>query len=383
MAALPNDPAADLARDIAAFLASGGENDEAAFNALARRVFARQYAQSAPYRAFCDGRGATPETVTQWRAAPAAPAAAFKRFALTCAPEDACRPENGGRVFFSSGTTGAEINRHFLDKPALDLYRVSLREGYRRFVLPDGIRLPIFALMAPPEAAPHSSLSFMLGELIGDDGGCFFHVPGWQTELANALRELAAPVVVFGTAFAFVHFFDAVTETFALPAGSRIVETGGFKGRSREVGRDELYALFIQRLGVPATHCLSEYGMSEMASQFYDSTLVDHVRGVVRPACKVGPFWLRTRVVDPVTGTDAAPGEPGLLAHYDLANLNSVFALQTEDYGHAAFGGGFVLLGRAPGAVLRGCSLLAEEMAASATITAPQETPLQPTNRTP
>ena len=414
--AFAHDPPA-LARDLAAFFTTGIENDGAAFDALARRVFAHQYARNAPYRAFCDGRGATPQTIAAWRNIPAAPAAAFKYFALTCAPEDACRPENGGRVFFSSGTTGAETSRHFMDAPALDLYRVSLRAGYRRFVLPDGARLPVFALMAPPApqvwgeeksvspgpgftpgptfarlsspqtwgaggaAAPHSSLSFMLGELIADDGGRFFSAPGWQTELAAALRALTAPVVIFGTAFAFVHFFDAVTETFALPAGSRVVETGGFKGRSREVSRDELYALFTERLGVPATHCLSEYGMSEMASQFYDSTLVDYVRGVVRPPRKIGPFWLRTRVVDPVTGTDAAPGEPGLLAHYDLANLNSVFAIQTEDYGHAApDGDGFVLLGRAPGAVLRGCSLLAEEMAATGTS---QENPARPPNRTP
>lgn len=353
----------NLARDIAAFITGDGTNNdsEAVFNALARRLFAHQYAHNAPYRAFCNGRGVTPASVVVWRDVPAAPGAAFKRFALTCAPEADCRDENGGRVFVSSGTTGAETSRHFLNAAALDLYRVSLRKGYDRFVLPDNVRLPILALMAPPGDAPHSSLSFMLGELIPNDGGRFFHAARWQAELAEALRALARPVVVFGTAFAFVHFFDAVTETFALPAGSRVVETGGFKGRSREVGRDELYALFHNRLAVPATHCLSEYGMSEMASQFYDTTLRDQVNGVLRPTRKVAPFWLRTRVVDPVTGTDAGRGEPGLLAHYDLANLNSVFALQTEDYGHAAPGGGFVLRGRAPGAALRGCSLLAEE----------------------
>jgi len=417
---LAADPSA-LARDLAAFFTSGEVSDETAFDALARRVFAHQYTGNRPYRAFCDARGTSPQTIAAWRDIPAAPAAAFKHFALTCAPEGTCRSENGGRTFHSSGTTGAETSRHFMDATALNLYRVSLRAGYRRFVLPDAARLPVFALMAPPApqvwgeeksvspgpgftpgpafarlsspqtwgaggaggaAAPHSSLSFMLAELIADDGGRFFSAPGWQDELAAALRALAAPAVIFGTAFAFVHFFDAAAaETFALPAGSRVVETGGFKGRSREVGRDELYALFTQRLGVPATHCLSEYGMSEMASQFYDSTLVDWVGSVVRPARKIGPFWLRTRVVDPVTGMDAAPGEPGLLAHYDLANLNSVFAIQTEDYGHAAPDNhGFVLLGRAPGAVLRGCSLLAEEMAAAA-IT-PQENPPQPPNQT-
>lgn len=356
-----------LAAALAAFITRGRE-DEAAFDDLACQVFAYQYERNGPYRVFCDGRGAIPATVRSWRDIPAAPAAAFKRFALSAAPEDACRPERNGRVFFSSGTTGVETSRHFLDAAALDLYRASLRAGYERFVLPDGAALPVLALMAPPDVAPHSSLSFMLGELAQRDGGRFFYAPGWQEELAAALRALAGPVVVFGTAFAFVHFFDAIAEDrFALPAGSRVVETGGFKGRSREVSRDELYALFGERLGVPATHRLSEYGMSEMASQFYDGSLRDSVLGVTGLPRKIGPPWLRTRVVDPVTGAEAARVEPGLLAHYDLANLNSVLAIQTEDYGHEApDGDGFVLLGRAPGAPLRGCSLSAEEMQAMA-----------------
>lgn len=327
------------------------------FDFRARRLFARQYAHNAPYRAFCDGRGATPATIRSWRDIPAVPAAAFKRFVLSCAPAADCPV-----VFHSSGTTGAETSRHFMDASALDLYRASLGAGFRRFVLPDGAALPIFALMPPPASAPHSSLSFMLGALIGEYGGRFFFAPGWQAEMADALRAVSGPVVLFGTAFAWVHFFDAVDETFDLPPGSRIVETGGFKGRSREVSRDDLYALFTARLGVPPTHGVAEYGMSEMASQFYDSTLRDHVRGEVRPPRKVGPPWLRTRILDPLTGGDALGDAPGLLVHYDLANRNSVQAIQTEDWGHAAPDGeGFVLLGRAPGAILRGCSLAAEE----------------------
>lgn len=349
-----------LPSEIAAFIARG-EDDEGrkrpcpdGFDPLARRLFAVQYERNAPYRAFCDGRGVTPETVASWRDIPAAPAAAFKRFALTCAPQAACTPERGGRVFHSSGTTGDETSRHFLDAPALDLYRISLRAGFRRFALPDHAALPVLALMPPPQEAPHSSLSFMLGELIADYGGRFFFADGWQTELADILRSLAEPVVLFGTAFAWVHLFDALNdrnETFALPSGSRVIETGGFKGRSRELARDELYAAFTARLGVPPAHCLAEYGMSEMASQFYDAN-----SGV-----KIGPPWVRTRILDPVTGADAAPGAQGLLVHTDLANSNSVLAIQTEDWGQAAPDGeGFVLLGRAPGAVLRGCSLTAE-----------------------
>jgi hypothetical protein len=221
---------------------------------------------------------------------------------------------------------------------------------------------PIVALMPSPAEAPHSSLSFMLGEL----GATFVWGDGWIEWLAAQIATQRAPCTLFGTAFAWVRFFDAVPERFGLPAGSIVLETGGFKGRSREVSREELYALFTERLGVPPTHCVSEYGMSEMASQFYDSTLRDYMNGIQRAARKVAPPTVRTRLLDPVTGEDAALSEPGLLTHYDLANLNSVLAIQTEDMGIAAKDGdGFHLIGRAPGAILRGCSLTAEEFMVS------------------
>ena len=150
---------------------------------------------------------------------------------------------------------------------------------------------------------------------------------------------------------AWVQWFDTLPagRRWQLPDGSRLVETGGFKGRSREVSRDDLYATLSDTLGVSPARCLAEYGMSEMASQYYDSSLYDLARGLVRPARKVGPPWVRTRILDPVTGLDAPVGTPGLLAHYDLANGNSVLALQTEDMGVASPDGeGFTLLGRAP-----------------------------------
>ena len=329
-----------LPDDIAAFIQTGtGE-----FDALALRLFAYQYAHNLPYQRFCNGRGQTPDSVTRWQDIPAAPAAAFKRFSLTCVPEEQCM-----KVFHSSGTTGSETSRHFMSADALELYKASLKAGYAR-AIPDDTA-GIIALMPSPDQAPHSSLSFMLAEL-----GASFFEPNehndWREVLRAWIRVQRKPTCYFGTAFAWVNFFDATEgEHFILPEGSVVIETGGFKGRSREVEKSELYALFAQRLGADPTRCFSEYGMSELASQFYS-------QGVDGP--KLAPPWLRTRILDPVTGTDAAPGKPGLLAHYDLANYNSVQAIQTEDMGIWDERGGFQLLGRAPGAVLRGCSLLAE-----------------------
>lgn len=360
------DSAETLRADLASHIT---RSDPDGFEPLSLRVFAYQYAKNKRYKMFCDGRKATPDTVTRWQDIPAAPAAAFKQFALTCVPDDLCTPDHGGRTFHSSGTTGSETSKHYMDAAALATYRASLHESYTRFVVAGAVDHSLMALMPGDSEAPHSSLSYMLANLIGAHSGTFVWGERWQENALSLLRDTRAPVVVFGTAFAWVQLLDYLAEAgvrLSLPAGSRIVETGGFKGRSREVERDELYAMFTERLGVPPTHCLAEYGMSEMASQFYDSTYRDHLTGVVREPRKMGlPHLLRTRVIDPVTGQEVEPGQSGVLAHYDVANLNSCLAIQTEDWGYAhPDGDGFVLLGRAPGAALRGCSLTAEEFAA-------------------
>lgn len=329
-----------LAGEILAYIQSD-DHDEATFTRLALGLFAYQYERNEPYRRLCDSAGISPETIARWQEIPAAPALAFKRCELTCVPFS-----ETAAVFHSSGTTGDETSRHYFDADALALYEASLRRGFAD-AMPADRPDEIWALMPPPDAAPNSSLSHMLGTL---KASRFF----WNDDaaLAAALRERREPVLVFGTAFAFVGLWDSTDESWSLPPGSIIVETGGFKGRTREVAREDLYALFGQRFGVPTARCYSEYGMSEMASQFYGRDL-DPV--------KRGPAWVRTMVIDPETGEEAAEGEPGLLTHCDLANFNSVCALQTQDLGRRV-DGGFILMGRASDAELRGCSLSVEEL---------------------
>jgi hypothetical protein len=216
--------------------------------------------------------------------------------------------------------------------------------------------------MPSRQQMPNSSLSAMLDML----GAEHFY---WEADanLFDDLAELTEPIVLFGTAFAFVQLFDMLPEPLTLPAGTVIVETGGFKGRTRAVRRSDLYGWFTDRLGVDPDLCYSEYGMSEMASQFYSHGTTD---------IKRGPHWVRTRIIDPLTGKDAAPGDRGLLAHYDLANFNSVLAIQTEDAAilpdlsdgpamlteRRRFVRNFILKGRAQEADLRGCSLTVEEL---------------------
>jgi hypothetical protein len=143
---------------------------------------------------------------------------------------------------------------------------------------------------------------------------------------------------------------------FRLPAGSTVFETGGYKGRTREVSRKELLARLFERLAVPASAVVREYGMTELTSQVYTRTLSGG-----DPDLFVPPHWMRFRILDPATLVEQPEGEEGLIAIFDLANLSSAVHLLTEDLG-VAEGSGFRLLGRAAGAELRGCSLTVEEL---------------------
>jgi len=109
-----------------------------------------------------------------------------------------------------------------------------------------------------------------------------------------------------------VHACDAVRAqglTYRLPAGSRIMDTGGFKGQSRELAPDEFYGTLARTFGVAPAQCQNMYGMTELSTQFYDSG-----QGA-QPVVKSGPHWIRTRVLDPLSGQERPHGEVGVLAH--------------------------------------------------------------------
>jgi hypothetical protein len=338
--------------------------DEARFDALARELFAFQFERCVPYRRFCERRGVRPASLGGWQEIPAVPTGAFKELALT-----SFAPERAVHVFRTSGTSTRARGALHLD--TLELYEASLLPSFVRHLLPElaaGGRAPIFVLAPSPGELPDSSLSHMFGVAVrelGAPGSGFFLREGelLGDELLAALERAAAdagPLLLCGTAFAFVFLLDELARRgrrLALPAGARIMETGGFKGRSRELSREELYAGLEAGLGVPAARIVNQYGMTELGSQFYDSVL----RRPGEPRRKLGPPWARVRLVDPVSGAESRAGEPGVITVVDLANTGSVLALQTADLGRAV-ADGFDVLGREPGAEARGCSIAAEEL---------------------
>lgn len=393
--------ASDLQQRVLALISRGvGQpTTDEEFDRLAREVFAFQYERCAVYRAYCDRRKQTPQSVTYWKEIPATPTGAFKDFALTC-----FLVEQAVAEFHTSGTTREQSGKHFL--ATLELYHAAIKpnfaahllggqeEGNRRDACSTGddggrdahpttvsgkrsacptMTLPMMILMPSPEEAPHSSLSHMMGVVMEEFGGddSAYYVEGGQLLLEKLVHDLCEaqwahqPVFLLGTAFAFVHLLDHLERRnlkFEMAEGSRAMETGGFKGRSRELSKAELYGHFERVLGIPTLHIVNEYGMTELSTQFYDATL----RVGKRTDGKAVPPWARVLVIDPNTGREAADHERGLIRIFDLANLWSMLCVQTEDLGIARMSdvglAEFEVLGRAAGAEVRGCSLNAESL---------------------
>ena len=138
----------------------------------------------------------------------------------------------------------------------------------------------------------------------------------------------------------------------------RLMDTGGDKGSPRRLSRAGLLHAGWNAFAIPGYFCVNEYGMAELSSQFYDSVIADRVRGHHQPRRKLGPHWARSVMLEPDSLEPAARGSHGLLSHFDLANAGSAMAVLTEDVGYAD-GDGFQIVGRAPDAEARGCSLAA------------------------
>jgi len=360
------------------------------FGAWALELFAAQFARNPAYRTICEARRATPLTVSHWTQIPAAPTAAFKELELT-----SLSPAERTHVFHSSGTTAQRPSRHFHNAESLTIYEASLETWFEAQatrdisnrnssttepaggmgddprLLSSAVTFRVVILTPPSAEAPNSSLVHMFDFIqrkLGADGSTFVGrvdaEGAWTVDFAAArtvlTRNDSRPVLVLGTAFALVHLLDELTVRnvrVQLPPGSRVLETGGYKGRSRVVPKTELHALITERLGVPAAHIVAEYGMSELSSQAYDSDGWRE-KGGERKENRVFRFppWTRAQVISPETGRKVGEGETGLLRVFDLANVFSVMAIQTEDLA-VRCGEGFALLGRAPRAEPRGCSL--------------------------
>jgi hypothetical protein len=336
------------------------------FGTLALEVFAHQFACIPAYRRVCERRGFTPAVVDDWRQIPAVPTLAFKHIALHCAA-----PE---RQFVTSGTTRGSAHRGVHAMPDLRLYHAAAVSGLRAFVFPDVEMMRVLSLVPAAEDRPESSLAQMVAWAIAEIGssGSATFVVREQFDFAAcaaALRESESsgvPVCLMATTAALMRFLDHCGDqgwSFRLPHGSRLMDTGGSKGTARVLSRNGLLQACWRAFAIPGYFMVNEYGMTELASQFYDTVIRDRTRGRFARRVKAGPHWVRTRALDPATLADVAEGAPGVLCHTDLANAGTALVVLTEDVGRLT-DGGFEILGRVAGAEARGCSLSAAEFGA-------------------
>ncbi|HEX2877233.1 MAG TPA: acyl-protein synthetase [Polyangiaceae bacterium] len=355
--------------------AAGASADS--FEQLALDLARFQASSSVGFGRLLRARGGKLESIDD---IPPVPSDAFRlaRVATYAAELDAVR-------FFTSGTTGAERGTHAMRRT--DTYeQLSLAYGRHALLGPVG-KAVVVALAPPLTQPPSSSLGYMMARFMDQfDGEA---LPGAETTFSSASSarwllsesgvnlaglQLAAdvaqargvPVLLLGTAFALVQLLDDLAgKRLPLPSDSVVMQTGGFKGRTREVSMEELRAGVADAVQLGSVRVVGEYGMTELTSQLYEGTIAESALAQQKPAASPGiyfePPWLRVTPVDPVSLSAVVEGEAGLACFTDLGNVDSALRVVTQDLVRREQGG-IRLLGRQPGAPARGCSLAIEAL---------------------
>jgi phenylacetate-coenzyme A ligase PaaK-like adenylate-forming protein len=318
--------------------------DERTFRDSALEVFHLQ-ARSVPvYRDFLAALRVDPERIAKVEQVPFLPVEFFKTHRVIA---EGFHPEF---VFESSGTTHSTPSRHLVAD--LALYRESFTRAFTLFY-GDPSKRCILALLPSYLERKGSSLVAMMDHLIrlsGHPGSGFYldNLEGLSATLDKRNKD-GYPTLLLGVSFALLQ----LAEKYPMKLGENIIimETGGMKGRGRELVRSELHTILADAFGKASIH--SEYGMTELLSQAYSCD-----EGIFR--C---PPWMRVLARDPTDPlTILEPGEDGSrtggLNIIDLANLNSCSFIATGDLGRCYKDGSFEVLGRFDHAEARGCNLL-------------------------
>ena len=347
--------------------------DATKFDELALKVFRYQVANVAPYREHCRALGVSEGAITRLEDIPPVGTLAFKYARLAGDERTA-----GEKIFLTSGTTigRSERGTHIVARP--EIYCASALAHLKRMMLPDGGKMRILAMHPTADRMPESSLSQMISWCIEEFGAgpcaCAAVRKGVDTAAACDFLQVAereaAPVCILGTTASLGALFAQLERGDArvvLAEGSRIMDTGGAKGQVMPLDAEAVCARAGEMLGVAPQFVVNEYGMTELCSQLYDATSFnsddDSAPG---QRVKIAPPWLRAAAVDPISLKAVAPGEIGMLRFFDLANVGSVSAILTEDFGIVNERGDRVrVLGRAGVAEPRGCALAIEDFEAA------------------
>jgi hypothetical protein len=337
---------------------SAGPSSTESFDALALALAAHQFASRTGVERLFASIGCSPDSLSRAADIPAVPTDVFKLRRVACHT-----PDLDIVVFMTSGTTLGTRGRHALRDTST--YRRGARAWGKRMLCPDTDRLH-FILLAPPYAENEtSSLGFMLDDFSRAFGASTtwalrqgrVDVDAIRASIDRATHD-HLPVILAGASFAFVHLLDAIGETsLPLGEGGRVMQTGGFKGKSREINGPALREMLSRLFEIPSSRIVAEYGMTELGSQAYEGCLSMGMREGVFLA----PPWMRVRAVHPETLDEVRNGDEGLARIEDLTNVDSAVAVQTADRIRLR-DNGFVLLGRCASATPRGCSIGIDEI---------------------
>lgn len=352
--------------DHKASIANDTEKQNKLFNHIALDLFDYQFHNNLPYKKYAQSQRKTPLVVKKWQDIPLMPIQGYKQ--LTLATTEIY---DGEAVFLSSGTTDP-THRSNNYHPNFDIWDASMKFPFKQYVLPDRDEITILGLFPDETTNPNSSLSRYISKAIqffGDTNSQnFVNKTGIAfSKVINSLRQAEKeqrPVMLLGASFSYVHLLDFLKNhklQFNLPVGSRLFDTGGFKGLSRNITEQELFQSMKNIFNINRNQYINMYGMTEISSQCYDETLYDVYSQQSISYYKRFPDWVRVRILNPDTLQPVPDGQKGLIAYYDLANWDSCLAILTEDVG-ISHGKSFELLGRIGGAESKGCSIAIDQL---------------------
>lgn len=318
-----------------------GITNEESFTKIALAVFGFQYLANPVYKAFCDAVNRRPQNVWSLDRIPFLPVRFFKTKDVV---SGSVVPQI---VFKSSGTTGSAASRHLVKD--LGLYERSFLQCFQHFFGPVE-EWCVLGLLPSYLERGDSSLVYMVNRLIKLSGhpanGFYLYDHERLKETLKELESAGQKTILFGVSFALLDFAEAYP---MLLKHTVIIETGGMKGRKKEITKDELYARLRQAFSLAEIH--SEYGMTELLSQGY----------AVNGRYKTPP-WMRVLLreeTDPFSFSETS----GAINVIDLANLYSCSFIATDDRGRFHSDGSFEVLGRLDNSDVRGCSQMVGDVA--------------------
>lgn len=315
-------------------------NSEADFNRLAIAIFHNQYERNEIYRKYVNNLSVIPSTVTHYTGIPFLPIEFFKTQQVVCEPLNAQATR-----FTSSGTTGQSTSVHTVND--ILVYEESFHKGFELFYGKPRDYC-ILALLPNYLERSGSSLVYMFDQLINESqhakSGFYLHNLNELVATIEELKKSGQKTLLLGVTYALL---DLAEKNVELNEHFIVMETGGMKGKRKEMIKEELHGFLTQKLGVKTIH--SEYGMTELLSQAYSKQA-----GLF--SC---PPWMRVLIRDVNDPLSYQPSQKsGGINVIDLANVYSCSFIETKDLGKLHDNGDFEIMGRFDNSDIRGCNLM-------------------------